>query len=200
MGTHTASQTTTAEPTHVLQVLTDPAACARWAPIEFTADQAPGDYLRAGSRTRLQGRIAGLNVTFEVDVLAADERGLSLRATGPVRLEVDYQLTPSGRGTLIEAQITLTQAAGMTGALASRASNAILGAGALRFALRAIAAEAEKLGRAQGREVRRAETASGMSPWNHGRRGLDSRTLAIGNNLGRQRNAATKAPTPSPCH
>lgn len=31
-----------------------------------------------------------------------------------------------------------------------------------------------------------------MRPWNHGCRGLDSRTLAIGNNLGRQRNAATK--------
>jgi hypothetical protein len=152
MGTHTARQTTTAEPTHVLQVLTDPAACARWAPIEFTADQAPGDYLRAGSRTRLQGRIAGLKLTFEVDVLAADERGLSLRATGPIRLEVDYQLTLAGRGTLIDAQITLTQAAGMTGALAARASNAILGAGALRFALRAIAAEAEQLLQPTGHE------------------------------------------------
>lgn len=157
MSTHTASQTTSAESTHVLQVLTDPAACARWAPIQFSTDQAPGGYLHAGSRTKLQGRIAGRNVTFEVEVLAADERGLSLRATGPVRLEVDYQFTTWGRGTLIEAQITLAQARGMTGALASRASNAILGAGALRFALRAIAAEAEQLGRARSRELRRAE-------------------------------------------
>ncbi len=187
MSIHTAIQTATAEPAHVLQVLTDPAACARWAPIGFTTDQAPGDYLRAGSRTRLQGRIAGLNVTFEVDVLAADERGLSLRATGPVRLAVDYELTPSGRGTLIEAQITLAQARGMTGALASRATNAILGAGALRSALRAIAAEAEQLGRPAAGELRRAETASGMRPRNHGHRGLDSRTHAIGNNHGRQR-------------
>jgi Polyketide cyclase / dehydrase and lipid transport len=157
MSTHTASQTTTAEPAHVLQVLTDPAACARWAPIEFSTDQAPGEYLHAGGRTRLQGRIAGRKVTFEIDVLAADERGLSLRATGPVRLAVDYQLTPSGRGTLIEAQITLTQAGGMTGALASRATNAILGAGALRFALRAIAAEAEQLQQAGGRELASAQ-------------------------------------------
>jgi carbon monoxide dehydrogenase subunit G len=152
MSTHTASQTATAEPAHVLQVLTDPAACARWAPVGFSTDQPSGEYLHAGSRTRLQGRIAGRNVTFEVDVLAADERGLSLRATGPVRLKVDYQLTPSGSGTLIEAQITLGQAAGMTGALASRATNAILAAGALRFALRAIIAEAEQLGRAAGHE------------------------------------------------
>jgi hypothetical protein len=173
MSTHTASQTATAEPTHVLQVLTDPAACARWAPIQFSTDQAPGEYLHTGSRTKLQGRIAGRNITFEVDVLAADERGLSLRATGPVRLEVDYQLTTSGRGTRIEAQITLAQARGMTGALASRATNAILAAGALRFALRAIAAEAEQLGRAAGRERASAQ---------------------------KRRAARVLLTTPSPCH
>jgi hypothetical protein len=94
-----------------------------------------------------------VKVTFEIEILAADERGLSLRATGPIRLEVDYQLRPSGSGTLVEAQITLAHAAGITGALASRATNAILGAGALRFALRAIAAEAEQLQRAAGREL-----------------------------------------------
>lgn len=153
MSIHTASQTATAEPARVLQVLTDPAACARWAPIEFSTNQASDEYLHAGSRTTLQGRIAGRNVTFEIDVIAADERGLSLRATGPVRLEVDYQLKPSGCGTLIEAQITLAQAGGMTGTLASRATNVILGAGALRFALRAIAAEAEQLQQAAGHEL-----------------------------------------------
>ena len=153
MSTHTASQTATAEPAHVLHVLTDPMACARWAPIEFSTDQASGEYLHTGSRTTLQGRIAGRNVTFEIDVLAADERGLSLRATGPVGLEVDYQLTPSDCGTLIEAYITLAQAGGVTGALASRATHAILGAGALRFALRAIAAEAEQLQQAAGHEL-----------------------------------------------
>lgn len=149
MSTHTASQTATAEPAHLLQVLIDPVACARWAPIEFSTDQDAGEYLHAGSRTRLRGRIAGRNVTFEIDVLAADERGLSLRATGPVGLEVDYQLTSSDRGTLIEAYITLAQARGVTGALASRAIDAILGAGALR----AIAAEAEQLQQAAGHEL-----------------------------------------------
>ena len=152
MSTHTASQTATAEPAHVLQVLTDPAACTRWAPIEFSTDQPSGEYLHAGSRTRLQGRIAGRNVTFEIHVSAADERGLSLRATGPVRFEVDYRLTPAARRTMIEAEITLAQSAGITAALIARATNAMLGAGALRFALRAIAAEAEQLQRTAGHE------------------------------------------------
>ena len=147
MSTHMANQTVTAEPAHLLQVLTDPAACARWAPIAFSTDQAPGERLRGGTRTTLRGRIAGRNVTFETHVVAADERGLSLRATGPVRFDVDYRLTPAERQTLIEAEITLAQTRGLTGAVIARATSAILDAGALRFALRAIAAEAEQLQR-----------------------------------------------------
>jgi hypothetical protein len=148
-----AEQTVSAESHHVLQVLTDPAACGRWAPVAFTTDQAPGERLRAGTRTRLRGRIAGRNVTFEVHVFAADERGVSLRATGPVRFEVDYRLTPAARRTLIEAQITLARTRGITGAIVARATSAVVDAGALRFALRAIAAEAEQLQLTAGHEL-----------------------------------------------
>ena len=147
MSTHKARQTVSAQSTHVLEVLTDPAACGRWAPIAFTTDQSPGERLQAGTRTTLRGRIAGRNVTFATHVVAADERGLSLRATGPVRFDVDYRLTPAERQTLIEAEITLAQTRGLTGAVIARATSAILDAGALRFALRAIAAEAEQLQR-----------------------------------------------------
>lgn len=155
MRTHMSSQTAIAQPPHVLEVLTDPAACGRWAPIAFTTDHACGERLQAGTRTRLRGRIAGRNVSFDIDVLAADDRGLSLRASGPVRLEVDYRLTPAVPGTLIDAQITLTPAGGITGAVVSRATDAALSAGALRFALRAIAAEAEEL---QHRHIERKTT------------------------------------------
>ena len=147
MSTHMAKQIVTAESGYVLQALTDPAACGRWAPIAFTTDQPPGERLQAGTRTTLRGRLAGRNVTFETYVVAADERGLSLRATGPVRFDVDYRLTPGARRTLIEAEITLAQTSGITGAIIARATSAVLDAGALRFALRAIAAEAEQLQR-----------------------------------------------------
>lgn len=145
MRTHMSSQTASAQPAHVLKVLTDPAACGRWAPIAFTTQQACGERLQAGTRSRLQGRIAGRNVSFEIEVLAADDRGLSLCANGPVGLEVDYRLTPAAPGTLIDAQITLTKAGGITGAVVSRATDAVLSAGAVRWALHAIAAEAEQL-------------------------------------------------------
>jgi Polyketide cyclase / dehydrase and lipid transport len=140
-----SSQTASAQTAHVLEVLTDPAACGRWAPIAFTTEHASGERLQAGTRTTLNGRIAGRSVSFDVEVLAADDRRLSLWASGPVGLEVDYRLTPAASGTLIDAQITLTQAAGITGAVLLRATAAMLSAGALRCALRAIAAEAEQL-------------------------------------------------------
>ena len=149
MSTHMANHTVTAEPADLLHVLTDPAACGRWAPIAFTTDLAPGERLQAGTRTTLRGRLAGRNVTFETYVVAADERGLSLRATGPVRFDVDYRLTPAARRTLIEAQITVAQTKGIAGAIIARATGAILDAGALRLALRAIAIEAEQLQRTE---------------------------------------------------
>jgi len=149
MSTHIANQTVTAEPAQLLEVLTDPAACGRWAPVAFSSDQAPGERLEAGTRTTLRGRIAGRNVTFDTHVVAADERGLSLRATGPVRFDVDYRLTPAARRTLIEAQITVAQTKGIAGAIIARATGAILDAGALRLALRAIAIEAEQLQRTE---------------------------------------------------
>ena len=149
MSTHMAKQTVSADAHHVLQVLTDPAACGRWAPIAFTTDQSPDERLQAGTRTTLRGRIAGRNVTFATHVVAADERGLTLRATGPVRFDVDYRLTPAARRTLIEAQITVAQTKGIAGAIIARATGAILDAGALRLALRAIAIEAEQLQRTE---------------------------------------------------
>jgi uncharacterized protein YndB with AHSA1/START domain len=94
-----SSLTANAQPAHVLEVLTDPTACGRWAPIAFTTEPACGERLQVGTRTRLQGRIVGRNVSFEVEVLAADARGLSLCASGPVGLEVDYRLTPAAPGT-----------------------------------------------------------------------------------------------------
>jgi len=42
MRTHMSSQTASAQSAHVLEVLTDPAACGRWAPIAFTTEHACG--------------------------------------------------------------------------------------------------------------------------------------------------------------
>ena len=96
-----------ARPAAVLDVLTDPDACARWAPRAVRRRRAGTRRLRAGSRARVSGRLAGQRVGFDVEVHEADERGLALSADGPVGFDVDYRLAPAERGTEVRASISV---------------------------------------------------------------------------------------------
>ena len=91
MRTWTATTTVDAAPEAVLDVLTDPDAFARWAPLPFDVDDLTR---RACVRltARVSGRLAGRRVGFVVAVHAAESHGLSLRADGPVGLDVTYDL------------------------------------------------------------------------------------------------------------
>ncbi len=55
MRTFTASTVAAAGPEAVLDVLTDPDACRRWAPMPFDVDGLSDDRLRAGTRARVTG-------------------------------------------------------------------------------------------------------------------------------------------------
>ena len=57
MRTWTATATAEAHPEAVLHVLTDPDAASRWAPVPF--DVEDDRRLKAGSRARVSGRLAG---------------------------------------------------------------------------------------------------------------------------------------------
>ena len=93
MRTWTAQITSKGRPEDVLGVLTDPAACGRWAPIDFDVEGLDGDRLVTGSRARVVGRIAGQRCSFDVDVIAADASGVKLLASGPIVLDVSYELS-----------------------------------------------------------------------------------------------------------
>ena len=80
MKTWTATTTVEAPPEAVLDVLTDPGACARWAPVDFAVDDLATSRLVAGSRPRVRGRLAGVEVGFDVEVLEAGGSRLALRA------------------------------------------------------------------------------------------------------------------------
>jgi hypothetical protein len=140
MRTWTATATTDAHPAAVLDVLTDPDACARWAPVPF--DVESGRRLRSGTRERVSGRLAGKRVGFDVEVHAADETGLALSATGPVGFDVDYRVAPAPRGAHVHASISVRPARGLTGRLLAEATGALLNAGALNQALSRLAREA----------------------------------------------------------
>src|SRR3954465_10650393 len=80
MRTWTAQITSKGRPEDVLGVLTDPAACGRWAPVDFDVEGLDGNRLVTGSRARVVGRIAGQRCSFDVDVIAADASGVKLLA------------------------------------------------------------------------------------------------------------------------
>lgn len=141
MRTWTATATTPARPAAVLDVLTDPDACARWAPLPFDVDELATRRLAAGSRARISGRLAGKRVGFDVRVHEADERGLALSADGPVGMDVDYRLAPVAHGSEVRASISLRPSRGLAGRILAEATGALLSAGALEHAISRIVAE-----------------------------------------------------------
>jgi Polyketide cyclase / dehydrase and lipid transport len=143
MRTWTATTTTAARPEDVLNVLTDPDAAARWAPVPFDVDELDGRRLESGSRARVSGRLAGRRVGFDVEVHEASGRGLSLAAHGPVGLDVAYELAAvDGGGSEVRASVSVRSSGGLAGRLLAQATSALLTAGALETAVSRIAREA----------------------------------------------------------
>jgi Polyketide cyclase / dehydrase and lipid transport len=142
MRTWTAITTTAARPEDVLDVLTDPEACARWAPLPFDVEELDGRRLATGSRARVSGSLAGKRVGFDVEVHEASDRGLSLAADGPVGFDVEYQLAAVAGGSKVRASVSVRPSGGIAGRLLAQATSALLSAGALDAALTRIAAAA----------------------------------------------------------
>ena len=147
MRTWTATTTAAAHPAAVLDVLTDPGAAARWAPVPFDVDDLVGERLLAGSRARVSGKLAGRRVGFEVEVHEADESGIALSASGAggsLSFDVDYRLSQAGcGGSEVRASVSVRSGGGLTGRLLAEATGALLTAGALHAALGRIAKEAQ---------------------------------------------------------
>ncbi len=135
MRTWTATTTVDAPPDAVLDLLTDPHATASWAPVPFEVSDLDSDRLAPGSRPRVEGRLGGVSVGFDVEVLKAGEEGLSLRAAGPVAFDVRYELEPAAGGSEVRASIGVRPGRGFRGRILAEATSALLGAGALESAL-----------------------------------------------------------------
>jgi uncharacterized protein YndB with AHSA1/START domain len=138
----TATTTVDARPEAVLDILTDPEACARWAPIPFDVEDLRTPRLRCGSRARVSGKLAGRRVGFDVQVHEAVDGRLRLSADGPVGFDVRYDLSPAPSGSEVRAAVTVRPARGLTGRLMAEATNALFAAGALQAAISRLAREA----------------------------------------------------------
>ena len=142
MRTWTATATTAARPEDVLDVLCDPDAAARWAPLPFEVEELDGRRLESGSRARVSGRLAGRRVGFDLEVHEASGHGLTLAADGPVGFDVDYRLSSVEGGSEVHASVSVRPSGGIVGRLLAEATSALLSAGALEAALSRVTREA----------------------------------------------------------
>lgn len=142
MRTWTTTTIVDADPDAVLDVLTDPGACRRWAPVDFEVTGLEDDRLLSGSRARVTGRLAGRAVGFDVHVHEAAGGRLALTAHGPVALDVRYDLAPAPRGSEVRAAVGVRPGRGLVGRLLAEATSALLSAGALDTAVARLAREA----------------------------------------------------------
>src|SRR3954452_9246919 len=117
MRTWTATTTVDAAPAAVLDVLTDPDAIARWAPLPFDVEDLDTPRLMSGTTARVTGRLAGRRVGFVVEVFEAEDGRLSLAASGPVGLDVNYDLEATDHGSEVKASVSVRNGKGLTGRL-----------------------------------------------------------------------------------
>jgi len=127
-------------PADVIELLTEPGAIARWAPVPFEVVALDGTRLESGSRARVAGRLAGRTVEFDVDVLNASDERLELVAEGPISIDVQYRLRPAGADSEIEASVSV-EGRGLFGRVLAKATETLLAAGALRVSINRLANE-----------------------------------------------------------
>jgi len=140
MACWTAHTHVAGAPDEVLNLLTEPEAIARWSPIDFDIVDWAGDRLCAGDRVRVEGRLAGRALAFDVDVAEADEGALKLTADGPIRLDVAYRVRGTAAGSELHAMVDVS-GRGLMGRMLAQATDALLASGALRFAVDRLAGE-----------------------------------------------------------
>lgn len=138
-----ATAQTQATPEQLLEVLTHPEQIRRWSPVEFSVDDLATRHLSAGTRTTVTGRLAGVPVSFEVEVHAADVAQLELSADGPIGLDVRYELAAADTGAEMTASVSVRRGGGLTGRVVAKAAEALLSAGALDGATGRIVQAAE---------------------------------------------------------
>jgi hypothetical protein len=143
MSRWTARAQAHATPEQLLEVLTHPEEIRRWSPVDFCVGDFEGRRLAAGTRTKVTGRLAGVSVSFDVEVHSADAARLELSAEGPIGLDVRYEVADADAGAELTASVSVRRGGGLTGRLVANATATLLSAGALDGATGRIAQAAE---------------------------------------------------------
>ena len=142
MRTWTTEMWLAGMPEQVLELLTEPDAIARWAPIPFELLDLDGERLVAGTRARVGGALAGRRLEFEVEIREAHDGCLSLVASGPISIDATYLLSPADGGSEVRASVSVS-GRGLFGSVLAAAADALLAAGALKSSVARIGRELE---------------------------------------------------------
>jgi uncharacterized protein YndB with AHSA1/START domain len=142
MGEFQAHKTIDSRPSQVIRSLTDPEAAVRWAPVDFELRELRCARLEAGSTARVAGHLAGREVTFQIEVFEADDGRLALRASGPVVVDVEYEVERDGDAAVLTARMSTRSGGGITGKVLSTAADALAG-GLLELAVDRIRRDVE---------------------------------------------------------
>jgi hypothetical protein len=140
MSTSTTEVWFDSVPEEVLGMLTDPEAIGRWAPFGFDVLELDSERLVTGTRARVGGALAGRRLEFTVHIREAHERCLSLVANGPVSIDAQYLLMPSGRGSTVRASVSVS-GDGLLGRTLALTLESLLAAGVLRSSMARIGRE-----------------------------------------------------------
>jgi hypothetical protein len=143
MDRWTATARAKATPDSLLEVLTHPRQIRLWSPVDFEVDDLDTRRLAAGTKARVVGKVAGVRVSFEVEVHAADAGRLELSAEGPIGLDVRYDLAHAGDESEMTASVRVRDGRGIAGRMVATAAASLLSAGALEGAAGRIARAAE---------------------------------------------------------
>jgi hypothetical protein len=147
LSTWTTQTIVDGTPEEVLAVLSDPESCYRWSPIDFDLENLNSERLETGSSARVAGRVAGISVSFEIEVAHASDTRLALTARGPITLDVEYEAYPADEGRAeVWATVTVKGSRSLSGRLAAASTEALLRGGVLSLALRRIADEVARAG------------------------------------------------------
>jgi len=129
-------------PEQVIEMLCDPEAIARWAPVDFQVLDLEDGRLCAGGRARVQGELAGRMVRMDVDVHRAGVDGLALSARGAIELDVEYTLSRGPAGSRMKTSISVA-GSGVSGRALASVTELLLRAGALNAAIGRLETELE---------------------------------------------------------
>jgi len=143
MDLWTSSAMAKTTPDGLLEVLTHPQTIRSWSPVDFELDDLDTRRLVAGSVARVTGKVAGVRVSFKVQVHRADAARLELSADGPIGLDVRYDLAEAGECAQLTAFVQVRGGRGITGRVVAGAATTLLSAGALDGTIGRIAQAAE---------------------------------------------------------